>query len=87
MSNRWSIWSTVQDSPGIETLLAVERLYLFQPFFLSNIHVEAGVPLPLPVVDHLADCESAECVGARKTVWGVEMANVLKIVPSQVNGN
>ena len=26
---RWSIWSTVQHSPGIETLLAIKGLYLF----------------------------------------------------------
>lgn len=52
--NRWSIWSTVQHSPGIEPLLAIEGLYLFQPFILGDVHVIAGVPLPLPVVDHIA---------------------------------
>ena len=58
MLNRWSIWSTVQHSPRIETLLAVEGLYLFQPLVLGNIHVVAGVPLTIPVVDHLAQCVS-----------------------------
>ena len=57
--NRWSIWSTVQHSPGVETLLAVELLYFFQSFVLSNIHIEAGVPLSLPIVDHFAYYVSA----------------------------
>ncbi len=53
--NRWSIWSTVQHSPGIEALLAIKRLYLLQPFVLGDVHVKAGIPLAIPIVDHFAD--------------------------------
>lgn len=78
--NRWSIWSTVQYSPGTEPLLAVERLYLFQPFVLGDIHIEAVVLFPLPIVDHLADCVYPDRGRASKTVWDVDMANVLGIL-------
>lgn len=74
--NRWSIWSTVHYLPWIETLLAVERLYLFQPFVLGDVHVETSVPLPVPIVDHLAKCMFAERGCASKIVWSVDTANV-----------
>lgn len=54
MLNRRSIWSTVHYLPWIETLVAVERLYLFQPLVLSDVHAEASVSLALPVIDHFA---------------------------------
>ncbi len=74
-------------SPGIETLFAVEGLYLFQTFVFSDIHVVAGVPLSLPVVDHLADSVSAECSCASEIVWRVNMANVLDLAPRHVSGS
>ena len=42
-------------SPRIETLLAVERLYLFQPFVLRDVQVITRISLSLPIVDHLTD--------------------------------
>ncbi len=78
---------TETHSPGIETLFAVEGLYLFQTFVLSDIHVVAGIPLPFPVVDHLGDSVSANCSCALEIVWLVNMANVLDLTPRHVSGS
>ena len=41
-------------SPRIEPLLPVKRLYLFQTFVFSDVHIVTRILLSLPVVNHLA---------------------------------
>ena len=80
MLKRLSIWSTVQRLPGIEALLAIKGLYLFQPLIFSDVHGVAGVPLALPIVNHLADPLAVEDGAASKTVLNVHMVNCTRVV-------